>query len=203
MNKLASISFLHRLGLPTISPQIISSNKKHEVRKIVDSFYLELTPGWVLRCARPPSRYERVERALPWDTASGKEELIRKILNLQKEIGSGYLVFCHPVKEMVKGGIMLSEGSRVVVESATGDPRQLSAFYRGYRSPEQTIIFNPGMMSSQRYGSDVLTRGDLSELREMERSLNWSDIGAISEPVSIEFSWLKDRSFYVHDLSIN
>jgi hypothetical protein len=140
---------------------------------------------------------------LPWDTAIGKEELINKILTLQEEIGSGYLVFCHPVKEMVKGGIMLDEGGRIVIESATGGPRQLSAFYRGYRSPEQTIIFNPGMMSSQRYGDDVLKTNDLLELRGMERSLNWVDIGAISEPVSIEFSWLKDGSFYVHDLSIN
>jgi hypothetical protein len=203
MNKLASISFLHRLGLPTIFPQIINSTEEAGVRKRVNSFYSGSVPGWVLRCARPPSKYEKVERGLPWDIANGEEDLIHKILFLQKEIGSGYLVFCHPVKEMVRGGIMLVEGGRVVVESAIGNPRQLSAFYRGYRSPEQTIIFNPGMMSSQRYGNDVLHVSDLSELRGMERSLDWSDIGAISDPVSVEFSWLNDRSFYVHDLSIN
>ena len=58
-------------------------------------------------------------------------------------------------------------------------------------------------MSSQRYGDDVLHVSDLLELREMERSLDWSDLGALSEPVSIEFSWLNNQSFYVHDLSIN
>ena len=203
MNKLASIFLLHKLGLPTILPQIIDSNEEDKVREIVDSFYFESKPGWVLRCARPPSKYEKVERGLPWDTAIGKEELVRKILNFQKEIGSEHVVFCHPVKKMDRGGVMLDDGGRIVVESATGNPRQLSAFYRGYRSPEQTIIFNPGMMSSQRYGGEVLYVSDLLDLREMQRNLDWADIGALSDPVSIEFSWLKDGSFYVHDLSIN
>jgi len=202
MNKLASILFLQGLALPTISPQIISEKDERAIRAEVNSFYFDYKPGWVLRCGEPPSRDARVERGLPWDTAHGKEELIRKIIALQKEIGGRYLVFCHPVKEMVRGGVMLVEGDRVVVESARGGPRELSAFYRGYRAPEQQILFNPGMMHPKRYGSDVLGISDLLELRGIERTLSWTDLNAISDPVSVEFSWLKDGSFYVHDLSV-
>jgi hypothetical protein len=201
MNKLASIYFLQGLGLPTIFPHIITTHDERALRAEVDSFYFDYEPGWVLRCGELPKKDSRTERWLPWDVARGKEELIRKVIELQREIGR-YFVFCHPVQEMVRGGIMLIEGDKVVVEAARGEPRELSAFYRGSRSPEQQILFNPGMMHPKRYGSEVLAPSDLLELRNVERTLDWSDIGAISDPVSVEFSWLKDGRFYVHDLSV-
>lgn len=148
-----------------------------------------------------PQKEEKVERGLPWDMVNGKEELIRKIISFQKDVGDKYLVFCHPSAEMVRGGIMLVEGSRVVVESAIGGPRELSAFYRGYRSPEQQIIFKPGMLSQKRYGKDVLNNSDLLDLRKIERILDWSELDAVSTPTCVEFSWLKNGSLYVHDFS--
>ncbi len=202
MNKIASIYFLQELGLPTISPNIINFRDEKLIRKKVDSFYFDYNPGWVLRCGEPPDKTRRVERGLPWDTAKGKEDLVEKIIFMQRKISSNYAVFCHPVMEMVRGGIMLIDGDRVVVESATGGPRELSSFYRGYRSPEQQIIFNPGMLSHKRYGKDVLLNKDLLDLRNIERTLNWVELNAVSNPVSIEFSWLKNGNLYVHDLSV-
>jgi len=201
MNKLASIDFLQALGLPTIFPEVIRDTSEKKVRARVKSFYYNHEPGWVLRCAEPPESDRPVERGLPWDMAQGKDELIEKVLAMQREVGSGYLVFCHPAKEMIRGGVMLIEGNRVVVDSATGGPRELSAFYRGYRSPEQTIVFNPGMLSQQRYGREVLHRSDLLDIRTIERTLNWGELDAISDPVCVEFSFLKGGELYVHDLS--
>lgn len=202
MNKLASIYFLHSLGLPTIHPNIILKNDERSVRSNIDSFYFPYEPGWVLRCGELPDKEGVVERGLPWDIVHEKEELVDKIMALQKEIGSKYVVFCHPVAEMVRGGIMLIDGDRVVVESAKGGPRELSSFYRGYRAPEQQIIFNPGMLSNKRIGENVLSNADLLDLRNIERKLNWSQINAVSDPVAIEFSRLKNEVLYVHDLSV-
>ena len=201
MNKLASIYFLQGLGLPTIWPNLITSKKVKGIKEIVNSFYYPHGPGWVLRCGEPPEKEGKVERNLPWDVAHCKEELIIKITSFQEDVGSQYLVFCHPSYEMVRGGIMLVEGSGVTVESAVGNPKELSAFYRGYRSPEQQIIFKPGMLSQKRYGGDVLNNSDLLDLRNIERMLNWSELDAVSVPTCVEFSWLKNGSFYVHDLS--
>lgn len=200
MNKLASIYFLQSLGLPTISPELIESRDEEQVRKTVNYFYRPNKLGWVIRCGRPPSKEGKVERGLPWDSAQDEEELIIKILKIQKEVGSGYLIFCHPRFELIRGASMLIEGDRVVVESATGNFRELSAFYRGYRSPQQRIVFKPGMFSSQKFGEEVLLPGDLLDLRKIERIFNWQDIGEIHEPIIVELSWLEDGSLYVHDV---
>ncbi|MEM4703415.1 MAG: hypothetical protein QXP53_02965 [Candidatus Pacearchaeota archaeon] len=89
MNKLASIFYLQSLGLPTIWPRIILGNTEGEVRNQVNSFYYK-TSGRVLRCGRMPNMKENIEGMLPWDVANTKEELVKKIMTLQKEIGSSY-----------------------------------------------------------------------------------------------------------------
>jgi len=202
VNKLASILFLHSLGLPTNFPNIITGRAVREVRREVDSFYFKREGGWVLRCGRPPDRQEGVERGMPWDLAYSPEELVQKILVFQRDIGRNYLVFCHPQSDMVRGGVMVVEGKGVLVEAATGGPRELSAFYRGHRDPEQRLEFNPGMLSNKRYGEGVLSNADLLDLRSIERTLVWKELGAVVDPVSIEFSRLRDGSLYVHDLSV-
>jgi hypothetical protein len=202
MNKLASIFFLQGIGIPTVWPNIIISRENNGVRREVNSFYYEYSPGWVLRCGEPPERTGKVERGMPWDIAKSNEELIQKIIGLQKEIGDKYLVFCHPVAEMVRGGVMLIEGDQVVIEAASGGPRELSAFYRGRRDPEQQIIFAPGMFSNKRYGSEILNNMDLRDIRNVERKLNWSDLNAVTEPVAVEFSRLKNNTLYVHDVTV-
>ncbi len=202
MNKLASIFFLQSIGLPTIFPNIVAGRAEKEVRKVVEDFYFEHKGGWVLRCGRPPDRQERVERGMPWDLAYSREELAEKILAFQKEIGDKYLVFCHPQSDMIRGGVMVVEGKGVVVEAATGGPRELSAFYRGRRDLQQRIQFNPGMLSNSRYGESVLSNADLLDLRGIERTLVWTELDAVVDPVCIEFSWCRDVGFYVHDLRL-
>ena len=202
MNKLASIYFLQSMGLHTVSPNIIIPRDERRIRRRVDSFYYEHGGGWVLRCGEFPDKMGKVERGLPWDIAYNKEELVKKISVFQKDVGNKYEVFCHPQNEMVKGGVMLVEGDRVVVESARGGPRELSAFYRGYRDPEQQIIFGPCMLSNKRSGENVLSNTDLLDIRNMHRKFNWSELNAVIDPFTVEFSRLEDGRFYVHDFSI-
>jgi hypothetical protein len=190
------------LGLPTNFPNIITGRSEREVRKAVNGFYFEREGGWVLRCGRAPDMHDEVERGMPWDLAYSTEELIQKILAFQRDIGSNYLVFCHPQSDMIKGGIMVVEGKGVVVEAAAGGPRELSAFYRGRRDPEQRIEFRPGMFSDRQYGEGILNNSDLLDLRGIERTLIWSELGAVVDPVCLEFSRLRDNSLYVHDLSL-
>ncbi|GEM_PF-2512145 len=204
MNKLASILFLHGLGLPTIFPNIITGRDEGPVRKAVEDFYFEHTGGWVLRCGRPPNRHEGVERGMPWDIAYAQEELAEKILAFQREVGPNYLVFCHPqpIPGNSRGGIMLINGDGVLLEAATGGARELSAFYRGHRDPEQRFEFNPGMLSRRQYGNGVLSNADLLDLRGIERTLIWKEFNAVVDPVCVEFSYRWDGSLQVHDLSI-
>lgn len=201
MNKLASIFYLQSMGLPTVDPQIVRVYSEDKIRKFVGSFYDSET-GWVLRCGELPDKKAKIEKMLPWDIANDKEELVKKILELQEDIGDEYFVFCHRVMDMVRGGTMLIEGNRVVIEAAEGNPRELSAMFRGYRSPEQLFIFNPGMMSFSDSGKEVLSTQDLSDARKIERKFNWSDIGAVVNSVTVEFSRLTNERLYVHDFRV-
>jgi hypothetical protein len=202
MNKLASIYFLQKLNLPTTDPLIIKGRSESQVRSEVNSFYHERKLGWLLRCGELPDEKAGVERELPWDKLKDREDLVNGILRMQKEVGDGYVVFCHPALDLRRGGTMLVEGDKVIVEAAFGNDRELSAMFRGHRNPEQTIIFKPGMMSHTSSGKTVLTSSDLYDIRSIERRLNWYSLGALSDPVTVEFSWLGDGSLYVHDLSI-
>ena len=204
MNKLASILFLHSIGLPTIFPNIVTERGEKEVRQTVDDFYFEYKGGWVLRCGRPPDRNDRVEKGMPWDIAYSSEELAGKILAFQREVGPNYVVFCHPqpIPENSRGGIMLVDGAGVLIEAATGGARELSAFYRGHRDPEQCLEFNPGMLSNRKYGEGVLSNADLLALRNIERTLIWKEFNAVNDPVCVEFSYRRDGSLQVHDLSL-
>lgn len=202
MNKLASIYFLQSLGLPTIDPCIIKSRTEKGIRKEIDSFYHEHESGLCLRCGEWPNEKAKMEGPLPWCEVSDKEGLIEKTLEFQKEIGENYFVFFHKQADMVKGGVMLIEGNRVVIEAGAGGSKELNKMYRGGRSPEQILIFNPGMLSFKESGKKILSGKDLYDMRNIERSLNYKDIGAIGALVSIEFSKLKDDSLYVHDLRV-
>jgi len=203
MNKLASIEFLHELGLPTINPRIIYSTDEKKIRKSVDSFYYDFPPGWALRCAELPDKKGKVERGLPWAMTNGKENLVKKIIEIQKQVKGKYVVFCHEVKEMERGAIMLIEGNRIVVEAGKGNPKELSDMFRGYRSPEQRLIFRPGMLSlDYKDGQEVLSREDLFDARCIERNFDYKKLGAIINPVAVEFSKTK-TGLYVHDVSIN
>jgi len=97
---------------------------------------------------------------------------------------------------------MLAEGSQIVVEAATGGPRELSDFYRGRRNPEQRVIFGPCMFSNQREGGAVLSNADLLDIRSMHRKFNWAELNAVTDPFEVEFSWLADGGLYVHDLRV-
>ncbi len=202
MNKLASIEFLQKIGLPTVNPQILWFKDERKVRKDINSFYRPNSVGWVLRCAEPPKYDGKVERNLPWDMAMSEEELVSKVLSFQRKIGSNYVVFCHPVYEMIRGAIILTDGDRVVVESAEGGPRELSAFYRGKRSPQQQVVFKPGMYSNERYGENILSDSELFDFRQTQRTIVWDTLGKLEDPVVIETSWLKNGRLYVHDVSI-
>lgn len=202
MNKLASIYFLQQLGLPTINPRLIRSKTEQDMRREVDSFFTPQSLGWVLRCGGLPDERANVERGLPWTTAKDKEELIQKILQFQKAAGPKYSVFCHPAFELVRGGTMLIEGDKVTIEAAAGDADELSAMFRGRRSPEQTLEFKPGMLSHSCSGRPVLTINDLHDARRIERMLSWTDLRAIVDPVSVEFSRRSNGRLYVHDVSV-
>lgn len=202
MNKLASILFLQKMDLPTINPRIIKENSEKGIRKAVDSFYYKNNLGWVLRCGEWPDENAKIERNLPWGKASDKEDLVKRIMEMQKEVSGKYFVFCHEAFDLIRGGVMLIEGNNVIIEAAHGNDRELSAMFRGYRSPEQSIIFNPGMLSYKASGKDVMTIKDLYEMRSVERRLDWKELNAVTDPVLIEFSRLRDESLYVHDLSI-
>lgn len=82
MNKLASIFFLHELGLPTVFPRIIFSRDEKGIRREVDNFYYEYTDGWALRCGELPDKDSKAEVQMPWGMAHGKKELVRKIIAL-------------------------------------------------------------------------------------------------------------------------
>ena len=97
---------------------------------------------------------------------------------------------------------MLSEGDKVVIEAGTGGPKELSAMFRGYRSPEQIALFKPTMFSYENHGENVLTKEDFYDMRNIQRGLNWKDLGGVVNPVAIEFSRINDGSLYVHDLKI-
>jgi hypothetical protein len=202
MNKLASILFLQKMDLPTINPRIIKESSEKGIRKAVDSFYYNNSLGWVMRCGEWPDENAKIERNLPWGKASDKEDLVKRIMEMQKEVSGKYFVFCHEAFDLIRGGVMLIEGNNVIIEAAHGNDRELSAMFRGYRSPEQSIIFNPGMLSYKKSGKEVLTVNDLYEMRSVERRLDWKELNAVSDPVLIEFSRLRDESLYVHDLSI-
>ena len=202
MNKLASILFLQKMDLPTINPRIIKESSEKGIRKAVDSFYYSNNLGWVLRCGEWPDENAKIERNLPWGKASDKEDLVKRIMEMQKETSGKYFVFCHEAFDLIRGGVMLIEGNNVVIEAAHGNDGELSAMFRGYRSPEQSIIFNPGMLSYKKSGKEVLTVNDLYDMRSVERRLDWKELNAVSDPVLIEFSRLRDESLYVHDLSI-
>jgi len=203
MNKLASIYFLQKLGLPTIDPNLITETKEKKIRAQVDSFYFNYKPGWVLRCGEFPDENAPSERvSLPWAVVNNKEDLVSKIIEFQKDIKGNYLVFAHHVKEMIRGGTMLSEGSRIIVEAGIGDPKELSSMFRGYRSPEQIAIFKPTMISYENHGKNVLTKEDFYDMRNIQRGLNWKEISGVTNPVAVEFSRINDGSLYVHDLKI-
>ncbi|VVB74086.1 Uncharacterised protein [uncultured archaeon] len=202
MNKLASIYFLHKQGLPTVNPQLILKRTESQVREAVNSFYRDRKLGWVLRCGGDPDEQAKVERGLPWAKAKDREDLVQQILKMQKDIGPRYFVFCHPAFDLIRGGVMLIEGKGVIIEAASGNDRELSAMFRGHRNPQQTLQFKPGMLSFSCSGESVLTANDLNDMRMIERTLNWSDINAVVNPVAIEFSRLGDGSLYVHDLSL-
>ncbi len=202
MNKLASIYYLQSLGLSTIWPEIVTPRDERGVRRAVKSFYHNLSDGWVLRCAEMPDMRAKTEPTLPWDVADSEEALIRKILDMQKEIPARYPVFCHKVMPMVRGGTMLVEGSGVLIEAGRGSPHELSAMFRGSRNPEQVVSFKPGMLSFKKTGEEVLTQDDLYSLRQTERAIPWEEIGAITNPVAIEFSRIKGGEFYVHDIKV-
>lgn len=202
MNKLASIYFLQQLGLPTVNPRIIRSRTEFGVRREVDSFFTPQMLGWALRCGGLPDERAAVERGLPWTTARDKEELIQKILQFQKAVGPKYSVFCHPAFDLVRGGTMLIEGNKVTIEAAKGDVNELSEMFRGHRNPEQTIEFKPGMLSYACSGRHVLTANDLHDARCIERMLSWTDLRAIVDPVSVEFSRRSNGRLYVHDVSV-
>ncbi|MBD3252771.1 hypothetical protein GF386_03510 [Candidatus Pacearchaeota archaeon] len=203
MNKLASIFYLRKLGLPTIYPRIVMFRNEKEIRKFVDCFYYDCD-GWVLRCGRLPYMGDKMEGQLPWDIAYSRDELTEKIIKLQGKVGNFYYVFCHEVKEMVKGGVMLIEGNKILIEAGFGEPKELSAMFRGKRDPEQRVVLSPGMLSFRDYsGEPVLTVSDLCELRNVERIINWEDISALTQPVSVEFSRLARGSFYVHDIGVS
>jgi hypothetical protein len=202
MNKLASISYVDSLGLPTIFPRIIMPRDEGRVRRKVDSFYYDRTGGWVLRCGEMPDRCARLEGQLPWAIANSKEGLVKSILDMQKDVGARYYVFCHEQAEMIRGGIMLVEGNYVLVEAARGNPHELSAMFRGRRNPEQAVIFNPGMLSFKDEGKSVLGQRDLFELRGVERAVVWQELNAVASPVAVEFSWLANGRFYVHDIRV-
>ena len=97
---------------------------------------------------------------------------------------------------------MLVEGDKITIEAARGNDKELSDMFRGHRDPEQTIKFGPSMMSYKSFGKEILTINDLYSMRSIERSLNWKNLGALIDPVVIEFSRLKNEDLYVHDLSI-
>jgi len=202
MNKLASILYLRKIGLPTIFPRVIISHETEKVLEIVNSFYYDYSNGWVLRCARLPNMDDRTEGLLPWDIAHSKQELITKIFKLQKKIDNKYYVFCHEAKHMIRGGMMLIEGNRVIIEAGFGDRYELSAMFRGKSDPEQRVTFKPGMFSFKKSGKKVLTTDDLYELRIVERRFNWNYLSALTNPAIIEFSRLKKGGFYVHDIKI-
>lgn len=202
MNKLASIYFLQGMGLRTVFPNIIISRNERGIRKQVSSFYYDYEPGWVLRCGEIPDRRGTVERGMPWNIVHSKEELVRQIRYFQKDVGERYVVFCHTVDEMVRGGVMLVLGDKVVIESARGGPKELSRFYRGYRNPEQQIIFSSCMFSNERFGEGVLSNADLLDVRNMERKFNWIELNAVTDPFAVEFSWLENGRFYVHDFNL-
>jgi len=202
MNKLASIYFLHKQGLPTVNPQLIMERTESHVRKTVDSFYRDRKLGWVLRCGELPDERAKVERGLPWSKSKDREDLVQQILLMQKDIGPRYFVFCHPAFNLIRGGVMLVEGNRVIIEAAAGNDRELSAMFRGHSNPQQTLQFKPGMLSFNCSGKPVLTPNDINDMRTIERNLSWSDLNAVANPVAIEFSRLGDGSLYVHDLSL-
>lgn len=97
---------------------------------------------------------------------------------------------------------MLSVGNQIIIEDATVGPRELSAFFRGYRRPEQLLIFNPGMISYKIEGEEILSIGDLYDMRNVERGFNWKNLGAVLKNVSVEFSRLDNGDLYVHDVRV-
>jgi len=202
MNKLASIYFLQKQDLPTVNPQLILGRTESQVRKMVNSFYNNQRLGWVLRCGELPDERAKVERGLPWTKAKDRDDLVKQILRMQKDISPKYFVFCHPAFDLVRGGVMLVDGNGVIIEAASGNDRELSAMFRGCRNPQQTFQFKPGMLSFSCSGESVLTSNDLCDMRRIERTLSWSDLNAVVNPVAVEFSRLGDGSLYVHDLSI-
>lgn len=203
MNKLASITQLHRLGLPTIYPHSIYGNDEKEIRAQVGLFYHYRKDGWVVRCAELPDIKGKMERGLPWaQDLYDKEDLIGKILELQKETMGKYVVFCHTAYNVSRGGTMLIDGDRVVIEAGEGNMKELSKMFRGMKNPDQSIVFKPGMISHESSGSDVLSLEDLFDMRNIERMLNWKDLGAIVDPVIVEFSRRTNNRLYVHDLAV-
>jgi hypothetical protein len=174
-----------------------------EVITQVKSFYYKTEHGWVLRCGEMPSKQANPEGMLPWRVASSEEDLVKKILKLQKEIGSKHKVFCHEVRKMNYGGTMLVTGQNIIIEAKRGNEYELSAMFRGRTNPEQRLVFEPTMISFKSEGKEVLTSEDIYNLHSTQRKIIWEEIGNITSPVAIEWSWYgKYNKFYVHDMHI-
>lgn len=200
MNKIASINYLMRQGVPTLPISVINNSRvEMDVREI----YRPNDLGWVVRCGQEPDDRGKIEKGMPWHVAKNSEEVVAVVRDFYSSLPRGHYVFIHPQRDMNRSGNLLVDGENILIEAVSGWPKALS---HGEIMPESTYSFNaPSMFFSEDFGCEfgnTLSRQDLFLLGTyIERRLNYETL-SLTDPLVLEFSFDSKDRISAHDIRV-
>ncbi len=197
MNKLASIYFLEKLGLcRTPVHLIIGRAWERDLEGVYSG------GQWVVRCGERPNMTRKAEAGLPWTVANNFDELLKEIRFMKRE-ASDLLVFAHPQREMNKAGNLLIAYPGIIVEGCFGPYMRLNRLSHGREDPDARYRFRPGMLVDyDSSGIDLFNSAEIYDITRAERKLPWKEFGALTRPVSLEFSVDAKGKVDFHDVFV-
>jgi hypothetical protein len=201
MNKIASMFYLMRQGIPTSDFHIIGRENQE---RYVTKFFYKTNLGWVIRCGRQPDIHDKPEMGLPWRVCSSLDDVIGTVKTFYRGLREGYHVFMHPQREMVKSGNLLVLPDSIIIEAVSGWPEGLS---HGTQNPQATYKFRaPSLFThpSKIEGDKcLLSPQELHSIgNEIERRLDYAAISALTSSVVVEFSVNSNGKISAHDIRV-